>query len=151
MLRSIHSIGYSSDVISRYITIKIGEHNILPIQVATLAQLYYAEKDMTLKDLCVGLFRSPNAVSSLVNKMKKAGLVKKQTSKHDHRFQTVTLTDKGKKLHLKLEPIIAKISEDILNDMNPDSIINLEERLLIIRDKLLKKVGPPSSWATHRK
>jgi DNA-binding MarR family transcriptional regulator len=136
---AIHSIIYSSDVIGRYFDTQVEEHNVIPIELAALAQLFYEKDQMTLTELCAALYRSPNAVSSLIRKMEKAGLVKKKTAKNDRRFQTVSLTKRGKELHLRLEPVVGQISRDVLGDLNTDQIKNLDNRLKKIRSKLLEK------------
>jgi DNA-binding MarR family transcriptional regulator len=136
---AIHSIIYSSDVIGRYFATQVEEHAVIPIELAALAQLFYEKDQMTLTELCVALYRSPNAVSSLIRKMEKAGLVKKKTGENDRRFQTVSLTKKGKELHLRLEPVVGQISRDVLGDLNTDQIKKLDNRLKKIRSKLLEK------------
>ena len=136
---TIHSIIYSSDVIGRYFATQVEGHNVIPIELAALAQLFYEKSEMTMTELCVALYRSPNAVSTLVRKMEKVGLVKKQTSKQDHRSQTVNLTQKGKELHLLLEPVVGKISRDVLGDLSQDEIEKLDNILKQIRSKLLEK------------
>jgi MarR family transcriptional regulator, organic hydroperoxide resistance regulator len=142
---AIHSIIYSSDVIGRYFATQVEEHNVFPIELAALAQLFYEKDQMTLTELCVALYRSPNAVSTLIRKMEKAGLVKKKTSKYDRRFQAVSLTKKGKELHLRLEPLVGQISSDVLGDLNADQIKNLDNRLKKIRTKLLVKTQTRTS------
>ena len=136
---TIHSIIYSSDVIGRFFATQVEEHNVIPIELAALAQLFYEKDEMTMTELCVALYRSPNAVSTLIKKIEKVGLVKKQTSKHDRRSQTVSLTQKGKELHLLLEPVVGKISRDVLGDLSPDQIEKLDDILKQIRSKLLEK------------
>jgi DNA-binding MarR family transcriptional regulator len=136
---AMHSIIYSSDVIGRYFATQVEEHNVIPIELAALAQLFYEKDEMTLTELCVALYRSPNAVSSLIRKMEKTGLVKKKAGEKDRRFQTVSLTEKGKKLHLRLEPVVGQISRDVLGDLSPEQIKKLDNRLKKIRSKLLEK------------
>jgi DNA-binding MarR family transcriptional regulator len=148
---AIHSIIYSSDVIGRYFATQVEEHNVIPIELAALAQLFYEKDKMTLTELCIALYRSPNAVSTLIRKMEKAGLVKKQTSKNDRRFQTVSLTQKGKELHLRLEPLVGQISQDVLGDLNKDKIDKLDNRLKKIRTKLLEKTqSRPSKLLNYK-
>jgi len=141
---AIHSIIYSSDVIGRYFATQVEDHKVIPIELAALAQLFYEKDQMTLTELCTALYRSPNAVSTLIRKMEKAGLVKKKTGKNDRRFQTVSLTPLGKELHLRLEPLVGQISRDVLGDLNADQIKELDNSLKRIRSKLLDKTKTSS-------
>jgi MarR family transcriptional regulator, organic hydroperoxide resistance regulator len=148
---AIHSIIYSSDVIGRYFATQVEEHEVIPIELAALAQLFYEKDNMTLTELCVALYRSPNAVSSLIRKMEKAGLVKKETDKKDRRFQTVSLTPRGKELHLRLEPVVGQISRDVLGDLTQEQIKQLDNRLKKIRQKLLDKAqSEPGSVLNYK-
>ena len=141
----LHSIGYSSDVISRYMRMMLGKSKLLPIETAALSRLNnYGE--LTLKDLSLGLFRSPNATSTLIRRLEKAGLVIKKTYKGDHRYQVVVLTNKGKKIYLDQEPLIENAAKFVLGDLSQKEIKALANTMKQIRKKLIIKTGAPSEW-----
>jgi len=138
LVRTLHNMGYCSDVIGRYIDVQLEKNKVTRAEMATLSQLYYSKnKTMTLKELCTALYRSPNAVSALIRKMEKAGFVTKFTDEKDRRFQSVRLTKKGRDVHLLLQPVLENISHDVLGNLSNKQLNYLSSTLMSIRNKLL--------------
>jgi DNA-binding MarR family transcriptional regulator len=74
-----------------------GEYEITTEQFRLLGAVTSRGGSLRPSDLALLLERSPNSVSMLVDRMVKAGLVKRKRDRIDRRVVNVTLTDKGKK------------------------------------------------------
>ena len=77
------------------------EYGLTPEQFAVLASVTSDGGSLRPVDLALTLERSPNSVSMLIDRMVKAGLVRRTRDRKDRRAVNVTLTGKGAKA---LEP-----------------------------------------------
>jgi DNA-binding MarR family transcriptional regulator len=77
------------------------EYGLTPEQFAVLASVKSDGGSLRPVDLALMLERSPNSVSMLIDRMVKAGLVRRTRDRKDRRAVNVTLTSKGAKA---LEP-----------------------------------------------
>lgn len=75
-----------------------------------------------LKDLSSGLYLNNSAVTGLVNRMEKSGLIVRKQSSGDGRAYQVFLTEKAKVLTSKAVPILMKANEVILEGYNQEEI-----------------------------
>ncbi len=73
----------------------IGEHGITTEQFTVLGALDYFAVPMNVSDIANWLERSPNSISMIVDRMVKAGLVKRTRDRVDRRIVWVTPTNKG--------------------------------------------------------
>jgi DNA-binding MarR family transcriptional regulator len=74
----------------------IEEHGLTTEQFAVLGAMDYFVGPMNITDLARWLERSTNSITMLVDRMVKAGLVRRVRSKRDRRVVSVTFTSKGK-------------------------------------------------------
>jgi DNA-binding MarR family transcriptional regulator len=77
------------------------EYGLTPEQFGVLASIRSDGGSLRPVDLALMLERSPNSVSMLIDRMVKAGLVRRTRDRKDRRAVNVTLTNKGEKA---LEP-----------------------------------------------
>jgi DNA-binding MarR family transcriptional regulator len=77
------------------------EYGLTPEQFAVLASIRSDGGSLRPVDLALVLERSPNSVSMLIDRMVKAGLVRRTRDRKDRRVVNVTLTGRGEKA---LEP-----------------------------------------------
>jgi DNA-binding MarR family transcriptional regulator len=77
------------------------EYGLTPEQFGVLASIRSDGGSLRPVDLAFMLERSPNSVSMLIDRMVKAGLVRRTRDRKDRRAVNVTLTSKGEKA---LEP-----------------------------------------------
>jgi DNA-binding MarR family transcriptional regulator len=128
-------------------------------------------------DLASILERSPNSISMLVDRMVKAGLVKRTRDRKDRRTVFVSMTDKGKEavepaapagwefIHKVLSPLsyddqralasmLETIKCELIGYLNPEMDMAEIIKNSFTRDpdlyKRLKNVLPPSYEAKHR-
>jgi DNA-binding MarR family transcriptional regulator len=96
----------------------LAEYGITMEQFGVLAAVRSRGGSLRPTDLALILERSPNSISMLVDRMVKAGLVKRTRDRIDRRVVNVTLTDKGKKA---VEPAVAAGWEFIQKILSPVS------------------------------
>jgi DNA-binding MarR family transcriptional regulator len=73
----------------------IEEHGLTTEQYAVLVSIGYLGEPVRVTDIARWLERSTNSISMIVDRMVKAGLVKRVRSKSDRRVVHVTFTSKG--------------------------------------------------------
>jgi DNA-binding MarR family transcriptional regulator len=71
-------------------------------------------------------------ITSLIDRMEKAGLVARTSTPSDRRYNIIKMTDRGKKLLARIEPLYGKEVKRIMA-----ALIDAEQRKLI---KMLEKV-----------
>ncbi len=72
-----------------------GEYGLTAEQYAVLAVMKVLGGSVRVSDLARGLERTPNSVSMIVDRMVKAGLVRRVRDRGDRRVVYVIVTDKG--------------------------------------------------------
>lgn len=73
----------------------LGEYNLTTEQFSVLVTIKYLREPARPTDIAQWLARSPNSVSMLVDRMVKAGLVRRVRDRSDRRVVNVFLTSKG--------------------------------------------------------
>ena len=96
----------------------LAEYGITTEQFGVLASVRSRGGSLRPTDLASILERSPNSISMLVDRMVKAGLVKRTRDRVDRRVVNVALTDKGKKA---VEPAVPASWEFIQKILSPVS------------------------------
>jgi DNA-binding MarR family transcriptional regulator len=158
---------HTYDLILKYEDIKfIAEAGISYQQFQVLLFVDVNKSPVKEKDIARDLQRSPNSVSTLINRMKNGGLVDKERDVQDRRIIYVKLTTKGKeKLALGIKagwtivdrltdsftrnelnlvfPMIKKLRENTLRELGYESIGNdFEDRNIELLENLFKKTSP---------
>lgn len=87
----------------------------LGITSAQLGALYYLKghTGCLLSDLSRGLELNNSAITGIVNRMVRTGLVTKHTSAADRRACEVRLTDRGNQLVEQARPLLATFNENL--------------------------------------
>ena len=109
---------------------RAGLKGIVPSHGDVMVQLF-TKGTCNMGDLARSVKRSKSTVTVLVDKLEKAGYVRKECDPKDSRGILVSLTEQG----LELEPIFEEISEG-LNQLVTE---NLTEEEIKTLERLLKK------------
>lgn len=88
----------TSDTITQAIELELAQYNINFPQARILFALKQENRPVTIPEISEWVLRELNSVSTLINKMEKAGLVEK-TSRPGDRKTYITLTEKGDELY----------------------------------------------------
>ena len=83
------------DVLMRCEDERFGEYGLTSEQFGVLVTMKYIGESARPTDIARWLSRSPNSVSMIIDRMVKAGLVKRTRGKKDRREVRITATSKG--------------------------------------------------------
>jgi len=96
-----------------------------------LVALYYNDGKLSMKEIACKINRTKSTVTQLVNRMEKAGYLKKEKSEEDARSTFVLLTDKA----WEIKPVFDEISTNVISKLYEDFSEEEAEQLM----NLLKK------------
>ena len=113
-----------------------------------LSQLDKAGGDIRMVDLANRVFVSKAGITKMMDRLVKAGLVKREPSKQDRRSISARLTPAGKRL-LKKSRVLLKawVEENFRDHLSPDEILALKP----ILQNLLKGQGRLDTMMTRLK
>jgi DNA-binding MarR family transcriptional regulator len=118
------------------------KYGITTEQYAVLAAMKYHGGPIRVTDLALGLERSPNSVSMIVDRMVKAGLVTRKRDKGDRRVVYVTATSKGENALKLATPAALEFVREILSPLSYEDKGTLVSLLEVVRDKTLNYLNP---------
>ena len=124
-----------------------GEYGITTEQFRLLGAVASRGSSLRPSDLAFLLERSPNSVSMLVDRMVKAGLVKRTRDRIDRRVVNVTLTDKGKKAVETATPAGWAFIQKILSPLADKDRHVLAALLEIVKCECLGYLNPETDMA----
>jgi DNA-binding MarR family transcriptional regulator len=78
------------------------------------------KKEVSIKEISISLKVSHSAISQLISSLQEKGLIKSVVSKKDARHKAITLTSKGEKLLLKIQPVWSAL-EKAMNELAEES------------------------------
>jgi DNA-binding MarR family transcriptional regulator len=90
------------------------------------------EEGLTQAQISAMMLVNRANITSLIDRMEKAGLVARTSTPSDRRYNIIKMTDRGKKLLARIEPLYGKEVKRIMA-----ALIDAEQRKLI---KMLEKV-----------
>jgi DNA-binding MarR family transcriptional regulator len=118
------------------------KYGITTEQYAVLAVMKYHGGPVRVTDLALGLERSPNSVSMIVDRMVKAGLVTRKRDKGDRRVVYVTATSKGENALKLATPAALGFIGEILSPLSYEDRLTLVSLLEVVRYKTVNYLKP---------
>ena len=135
----LHRVG---DLLKRCEDPIFGEYNLTTERYAVLATMKFLGDPLRLTDLALGLERSPNSVSMIVDRMVKTGLLTRKRDRGDRRVVYVAITSKGENaLRLATLPGLEFIQE-ILSPLSYEDRLTLLSLLEAVKYKTLNYLNP---------
>jgi len=116
-------------------------------QFAVLAAVRSRGGSLTPTQLAVILERSPNSVSMLVDRMVKAGLVKRVRDRHDRRVVNVSLTSKGENAVGPAAPAGWEVIRKILSPLSYENKQALAGMLETVKCEAVSYLSPGVNMA----
>jgi len=129
----------------------LAEYGITTEQFAVLAAVRSRGGSLRPTDLASILERSPNSVSMLVDRMVKAGLVKRTRDRADRRVVNVTLTGKGQNAVEPATPAAWESIQRILSPLSDEEKRTLAGLLETVKCECLGYLNPETDMAEIRK
>ena len=132
---SLLNVYFTATCIKKQATEFLSQFDLTAVQVNLLMMLgHQAEESGGLSQVRLSEMMLVNRanVTSLVDRMEKAGFVIRTAAEGDRRSNIIKMTAKGKKLLKKVEPIYAKEVQRImspLNDGEQKKLVNMLERV----------------------
>ena len=120
----------------------IEEHGLTTEQFAVLGAMDYFAGPMNITDIAHWLERSTNSVTMLVDRMVKAGLVRRVRSKRDRRVVSVTFTSKGENAIKPATQASFEVIRKILLQLPYEDRNNLLGLLGATKYEILKYLNP---------
>lgn len=98
--RVFQLLRYTADAIHRAREYELKKYNLTPEQAGALVCILSLGNHATQAELSRWLFRLPNSITILINRMEKLGLVKKRPDKKRRNIIRLSLTKKGYEAYL---------------------------------------------------
>lgn len=118
------------------------EYGITTEQFSVLAAVKSRDGSLRPTDLAYLLERSPNSISMLIDRMVKAGLVKRTRDRRDRRVVNVSLTSKGENALKPAMPASWEFIQKILSPIPYEDIYALANQLETVKCELLGYLNP---------
>ncbi len=118
------------------------EYGLTPEQFAVLASVKSDGGSLRPVDLALMLERSPNSVSMLIDRMVKAGLVRRTRDRKDRRAVNVTLTGKGEKALEPAAPAHWEFIQKILLTLSDEDKHALTDTLEMVKCEAFAYLHP---------
>ena len=109
-----------------------GEYGLTAEQYAVLAVMKVLGGSVRVSDLARGLERTPNSVSMIVDRMVKAGLVRRVRDRGDRRVVYVIFTDKGENVFIPATRAGLELIQGImspLSDQDKRTFLSLHQAI----------------------
>jgi len=120
----------------------VEEHGLTTEQFAVLGAMDYFVGSMNITDIAHWLERSTNSITMLVDRMVKAGLVRRVRSKSDRRVVRVAFTSKGKNAIKPATQASFQVIRKILLQLSYEDRNNLLGLLGTTKCEILKYLNP---------
>jgi DNA-binding MarR family transcriptional regulator len=102
-------------------------------QLIVLQALKHNEGMMTPSEISTWTQTERHNITTLIRRMKKAGLVTSERNSRNKKIVNVIITDKGRKALEQIMPVAHKIVDRVMMSMNENDAVLLEKLLRLIR------------------
>ncbi len=103
------------------------------IKFIVLRGLAFHGGSMRPSEIAEWTYREPHNITTLVDRLKRDGLVRTRRSSKDRRVMTVTLTDKGRHVLSEATPVAWEIVKEVMRSFSEDDAVLLEKQLRVLR------------------
>ena len=103
------------------------------IKFIVLKGLDFHGGSMILSEIAEWTYRERHNITTLVDRLKKGGLVKTARNNADKRFISVILTEKGREALNKAVLVAREIVNQVMSSISKDDAALLEKRLRVLR------------------
>jgi DNA-binding MarR family transcriptional regulator len=136
--RLFQLLRYTADAIHRTREYELKKYNLTPEQAGALVCILSLGNNATQAELSRWLFRLPNSITILINRMEKLGLVKKRPDKKRRNIVRLSLTKKGYEAYL--HSIEFEAFYPIIDALTPEQRRQMQSVLEVIRKKTFENL-----------
>ena len=111
------------------------EYNLTTEQHAVLMTIKHISGPVRITDIARWLDRSVNSISMIIDRMVKAGLVRRVRDRKDRRTVFVTITSKAEKAYVPASVAGWDLIQEILSPLSDEDKLTLIRLLETLRDK----------------
>jgi len=134
ILRTFILFVQAGDVIMRYANSHFyRKEGLSVIKVIVLQVLAANGGTMTPSEIAEWTFRERHNITTLIDRLKRDGLVSVERNNRDKRFVNVSLTAKGRKVLKQAMPMAREIVNRVMLSISEDDAIPLEKSLRVLR------------------
>ncbi len=134
ILRTFILFVQAGDVTMRYANSQFyRKGGLLVIKVIVLQVLDANGGTMTPSEIARWTFRERHNITTLVDRLKRDGLVRVERKNRDKRFVNVSLTTKGRKVLKQALPVAREIANRVMLSISEGDVILLEKSLRVLR------------------
>ncbi len=114
--------------ISRIRDIELAQYKLRRVQVAVLYSLMTENRGMTIQEIANYDLKNHNAVSNLISRMEKRGLVKREHSPEDEKTY-IHITEQGRSLYSKASALSLEMVFSVLTEAEKEQFETTLEKL----------------------
>lgn len=147
ILRTFMLFTQTADAVKKYADALLYRVGLSSIKLIVLRVLASNGGTMTPSEIAHWTLRERHNITTLVDRMKKQGLVKARRSRRDRRSVNITLTKKGRKFLEEHTPLSRDIVDQIMSSVSEDDATLLEKVLGVLSQNAetgLKRVAERS-------
>lgn len=123
----------TADAVKKYTDALLYKVGLSTIKLIVLRVLAANGGTMTPSTIAHWTLRERHNITTLVDRMKRDGLVKARRNRMDRRSINITLTAKGRKLLDEHTPLSRSIVDQIMSSISEDDAALLEKLLAVLR------------------
>ncbi len=134
ILRTFILFVQAADTTMRYANTHLyRKEGLSVIKVIVLRVLASSGGTMTPSEIAEWTFRERHNITTLVDRLKRDGLIRVERNTRDKRFVNVTLTAKGRKVLKQAMPVAREIVDRVMSSISEDDALQLEKSLRVLR------------------
>ena len=114
--------------VARARELELGQYGLSVVHVTVLSYLHMKNRPLTIDEISRWNLREPHSVSTLISRMEKIGLVKKEKVPGDKKLR-ISLTEKGRDIKNKLTYRDIDMAVSIIYDEEKDQMSSYMERI----------------------
>ncbi len=151
VLRTFILFVQAADVIVKYANTHFyRKEGLSVIKVIVLRVLAANGGTMTPSDIAEWTFRERHNITTLIDRMKRDGLVRVERNNRDKRFFSVSLTAEGRKVLKQAMPVAREIVNRVMSSISEGDAVPLENSLRVLRQNAHDGLEHLAKCAQHQ-
>lgn len=134
------NIYYTASLLKKKADVFFHQFGLTDVQFNVIMLLAYqsgSQEGLSQAQLSDMMLVNRANITSLVDRMEKAGLVTRTAEPGDRRYNIVKMTAKGKKVFAKVEPLYQRQVQEIMTSLKPAE----QKKLAAMLEKIRKKIS----------